>query len=172
MKQKNKKFWSEWHQASSKFSLLVIPYNSLILMLYCHSKTFEHPPFSFHRPSLFYLLTVGVEVVYFHLITLTHTPQSVGLLWPRDRPVAETSTWQHKHSQQTNIHAPGGIRTHDPSKHLAADLQLRPRGHWDRPHFHLWRCNQKFLNSLLGRTVANNTAFPPDAVVTLPSESV
>jgi hypothetical protein len=31
-------------------------------------------------PSLFYLLTVGVEVVYFHLITLRHTPQSVGLL--------------------------------------------------------------------------------------------
>jgi hypothetical protein len=55
-------------------------------------------------PSLFYLLTVGVEVVYFHLITLRHTPQSVGLLWTRDRPVAEASTWQHKHSQETNIH--------------------------------------------------------------------
>jgi hypothetical protein len=43
-------------------------------------------------PSLFYLLTVGVEVVYFHLITLRHTPQSVALLWTRDRPVARTST--------------------------------------------------------------------------------
>jgi hypothetical protein len=49
------------------------------------------------RVSLFYLLTVGVEVVYFRLITLRHTPQSVGLLWTRDRPVAETSAWQHKH---------------------------------------------------------------------------
>jgi hypothetical protein len=28
--------------------------------------------------------------------------------------------------------APGGIRTHDPSKRLATDLRLRPRGHWDR----------------------------------------
>jgi hypothetical protein len=28
-------------------------------------------------PYLFYLLTAGVEVVYFHLITLRHTPQSV-----------------------------------------------------------------------------------------------
>jgi hypothetical protein len=46
---------------------------------------------------IFYLLTVDVEVVYFHLITLKHTPQSVGLLWRRDRPVAEISTWQHKH---------------------------------------------------------------------------
>jgi hypothetical protein len=68
----------------------------------------------------------------FHLITLTHTPQSVGLLWTRDRPVADTSTWQHKHSQETNIHAPGRIRTHNPSKRSAADLRLRRRGHWDR----------------------------------------
>jgi hypothetical protein len=50
-------------------------------------------------PSLFYLLTAGVEVVYFHLVTLRHTPHSAGLLWTRDRPVAETSTWQHKHSK-------------------------------------------------------------------------
>jgi hypothetical protein len=35
--------------------------------------------------------------------THLHTPQSVGLLWTRDRPVAETSTWQHKHSQETTI---------------------------------------------------------------------
>ena len=36
-----------------------------------------------------------------------------------------------QHSQQTNIHAPGGIRTHDLSRRAAADLRLRPRGHWD-----------------------------------------
>jgi hypothetical protein len=47
---------------------------------------------SFPSPSPFYLLTVGVEVVYFRLIILRHTPQSVGLLWTRDRPVTETST--------------------------------------------------------------------------------
>jgi hypothetical protein len=43
----------------------------------------------------------------------------------RDRPVAETSTWQRKHSQETNIHVPRGIRTRDPSKRSAADLRLR-----------------------------------------------
>jgi hypothetical protein len=48
-------------------------------------------------PSSTYLFTAGVEVVYFHLITLRHAPQLVGLLWTRDRPVAETSTWQHKY---------------------------------------------------------------------------
>ena len=37
-----------------------------------------------------------------------------------------------RHSQQTNIHAPGGIRTHNFSKRAAEDLRLRPRGHWDR----------------------------------------
>jgi hypothetical protein len=55
---------------------------------------------SFHfvvHPSSAYLFTVGVEGFWFHLITLKHTPQSVGLFWRRDRPVAETSTWQHKH---------------------------------------------------------------------------
>jgi hypothetical protein len=72
-------------------------------------------------PSSTYLFTAGVGGFYLHLITLRHTPQSVGLLWTRDRPVAETCTWQHKHSQETNIHAPGGIRTHDPSKRSAAD---------------------------------------------------
>jgi hypothetical protein len=45
---------------------------------------------SFHSLYLFYLLTVGVEGVYLHLIALTQAPQSVGLLWTRDRPVPET----------------------------------------------------------------------------------
>jgi hypothetical protein len=33
-----------------------------------------------------------------------------------------------------DIHAPGGIRTHNPSKLAAVDPRLRPRGHWDRWH--------------------------------------
>jgi hypothetical protein len=37
-----------------------------------------------------------------------------------------------KHSQQTNIHATGWIRTYNLSRRAAADLRLRPRGHWDR----------------------------------------
>ena len=49
-----------------------------------------------------------------------------------------------QHSQQTNIHAPGGIRTHDLSRRQAADLRLRTRGHWDRQLvgiFFLWLCD-------------------------------
>ena len=37
-----------------------------------------------------------------------------------------------QHSQQTDIHAPGGIRTHNLSGRAATDLHLRPRGNWDR----------------------------------------
>ena len=39
-----------------------------------------------------------------------------------------------KYIQWCNIHAPGGIRTHNPSRRAAVDLRLRPRGHWDRRH--------------------------------------
>jgi len=35
-------------------------------------------------------------------------------------------------SQQTDIHASGGIRTNNFSRWAALDLRLRPRGHWDR----------------------------------------
>ena len=37
-----------------------------------------------------------------------------------------------QHSQQTDIHAPGGIRTHDLSRQAAVDLRLRPCAHWDQ----------------------------------------
>jgi hypothetical protein len=42
------------------------------------------------------------------------------------------------HSQETDIHAPGGIRTRNTSKRTAADPCLRPRGHRDRPSEDTW----------------------------------
>ena len=56
------------------------------------------------------------------------TPQSVGLLWKKDqmqRHVPDNTR------QKTDIHAPGGIRIRNPSKRVAADPRLRPRGQWD-----------------------------------------
>jgi hypothetical protein len=59
-----------------------------------------------------------------------------------DQPDTKTSTSQH--SQQTDIRAPGGIQTHNPSKWTAADPLLTLRGHWDQPkflntvHIHAW----------------------------------
>ena len=53
--------------------------------------------------------------------TQTHTnTHSVDLLWRSDRTDAETSTTQH--SQETDIHASGGIRTQNPSKRAVVDL--------------------------------------------------
>ena len=54
--------------------------------------------------------------------------ESVGLLWTSDQPVAETSTLQHT-TLNTDIHTPGGIRTHNPSKRAAVDPRLRTHGH-------------------------------------------
>jgi len=62
----------------------------------------------------------------------SNTPHSVGLLWTRNQPVSETSTNKTQHTQETDIHALGGIRTRSPNKRAAADLRLRPRGHRDR----------------------------------------
>jgi len=51
------------------------------------------------------------------------------LISPSQRSLADKT----QHSQQTDIHAPSGIRTHDLSRRAAEDLRFRLRGHWDRP---------------------------------------
>jgi hypothetical protein len=56
-------------------------------------------------------------------------PRSRGcLISSSHRPLPDKT----QHKQQTNIHASGGIRTHERSRRAAVDLRLRPCGHWDR----------------------------------------
>ena len=64
-------------------------------------------------------------------ITHNNASQSVGLLWTSDPLVTETSTWRHTTITRDKHPCPGGIRTHYLSRWAAADLRLRPRGHWD-----------------------------------------
>ena len=79
-------------------------------------------------------------------ITHKEAPQSVGLLWTSDQPVAETSTWQHtQHSWRKPIHSPGGIRTRNPSKRWAVDTRLRPLDHWDRHGKVLFKTNIRVI---------------------------
>ena len=69
--------------------------------------------------------------------SLSHSEisHSVGLLWRSDRPDAETSVPDNtQHSQETDIHAHGGIRTRIPGKWATADTHLRPHSHRDRFH--------------------------------------
>jgi hypothetical protein len=92
----------------------------------------------FRSPSLFYLLVhsrcrrfdFSLDHTQTHT-TVGRTPLDEGSVRRRDLYLTTQTLYK------TNIHAPGGIRTHDPSKRWAADLGLRSRGHWDRPdYFH------------------------------------
>ena len=65
-------------------------------------------------------------------ITHNDAPLSVGLLWTSRSACRRPLPDNTQHSQQTDIHAPGGIRIHNLSRQKAADLRLRPCGHWDR----------------------------------------
>ena len=90
-------------------------------------------------------------------ITHKDAPQSIGLLWTSDQPVADTTTWRTQHLQRTTIYAPGGIRTRSSSKRSAVDTRLRPLGHWDGHWLHLywlkWSASclkaEKYLSFLL-----------------------
>jgi len=58
--------------------------------------------------------------------TLDRTP-SVQVISPTQRHILDNI----QHSQKTDIHSPGGIRTHNPIMQTTANPRLRPRGHWD-----------------------------------------
>ena len=49
--------------------------------------------------------------------------------------VPETSTYKTQLSQETDIHVPGGIRTHNRSKRTVADPHTTPRDHLNRPNW-------------------------------------
>ena len=54
--------------------------------------------------------------------------------WSACRRDLYLTTHNTQHSEQTDIRAHVGIRDHDLSRRAAAELRLRPRGHWDRPY--------------------------------------
>jgi hypothetical protein len=79
------------------------------------------------------------------------TPHSIGLLLTRDKPEPGTSTWHTQYSQQTDLHASGGVRTHNPSNRavtgvgynvLVSDrtlcylVRFDPLFRWISPNFH------------------------------------
>jgi hypothetical protein len=55
------------------------------------------------------------------------------VIGPKQSPLRDNT----QHSQETDIHAPGGIRTRNPSKLAAADSRFKPRDHWNRPNLHI-----------------------------------
>jgi hypothetical protein len=69
------------------------------------------------------------DISRFH--TTTHHSQldsSGRVISLSQRPLPDNK----QHSQQTDIHDLGGIRTQNLSRRAAADLRVRPRGRWNR----------------------------------------
>jgi hypothetical protein len=58
----------------------------------------------------------------------TRYDSSGRVISPKQGPLPDNT----QHSQKTDIHAAGRIRTHNPSKRAATNLCLRPCGDWDK----------------------------------------
>jgi hypothetical protein len=93
----------------------------------------------------------------------THdAPQSAGFFWTSDQSVSEISTWQQKHSkhsQQTYIHASGGIRNDNLSRRATVDLRLRPRGHWWPAYIYIYILVYQTRSSHAGRRTLGSVSF-------------
>ena len=75
------------------------------------------------------------QVLFIHEVSRSHTKthhsrwdSSGRVISPSQRPLPDDIQL----SQQTDNHAPGGIRIHILSRRAAEDLRFRPRGHRDR----------------------------------------
>ena len=80
----------------------------------------------FHSPIAGFSLLI-LKVSWTHKMHHSQWDSSGRVINPSQRPLPVNT----QHSQQTNIHAPGGIWTHSLSRQAAIDLRLRPYGHWD-----------------------------------------
>ena len=68
---------------------------------------------------------VILDVSRSHTTTQHNRQDSSGrVISPSQRPLPDNT----QHSQQTDIHTPGGIGTHNISRRAAVDLRLRPWG--------------------------------------------
>jgi hypothetical protein len=90
-----------------------------------------HGSCSFHN-SPEWARASSLSRLHDHTQTHSDTPHSVGILWTSDQPDAETLPDNTQHSQETDIHASGGIRTRIPNKPAAADPRLGRRDHRNR----------------------------------------
>jgi len=68
---------------------------------------------------------------------LTHddAPQSVGLLWKNDQPVAETSTWQHTTDKHPCPRCDSNPQLQQASSRRTTSQTARPLGSAEKNHF-------------------------------------
>jgi hypothetical protein len=104
--------------------------HSTIVYFVCWLFSWRYNPLClyFHSPVAGFSLLV-FEVSWSHTTTRHIRSDSSGrVINPSQRPLPDNT----QHSQQTNIHSPGWILTHNLSRRAAENLRLRPRGHWYR----------------------------------------
>ena len=77
--------------------------------------------------ALFCTMAQQPLVIQGLLIIEASRSHSVELLWTRDQPDAETSTWQHTILSREKFHTPGGIWTRSPSKRASERARERPQ---------------------------------------------
>jgi hypothetical protein len=100
----------------------------IILSIFQYAKRYKNIIFFMARQPLAGLGLRIVQVPRLH----PDTPHSVGLLQRETSPSQWPPPDSTQHSQEKDIHVPGGIRTHSPNKWGAANARHSSRGHWDR----------------------------------------
>jgi hypothetical protein len=116
--------------------------------------------YSFLRILLFY--SAFTPHSWGYEITLKDPPQSIGLLWTSDQPVAET--WQHTTLKTDKHPCPDGIRTRNPSRRSAADPRLRPVGQGSALFAELEEGKYKTRFTVTGVDLLNNSLSVADVV--------
>jgi len=105
------------------------------LVLWCLIKGSSNLTFDLNSSFPVALRPNAVHDLLIHEVSRSHTTthhsrqdSSGRVINSSQRPLPEDT----QHSHGTDIHAAGGIRTHNLSRRAVADLRRRPHGHWDR----------------------------------------
>jgi hypothetical protein len=72
--------------------------------------------------------SVAIVHVGLFILEVSRSHSSQRVIGPSPIPLPDNT----QHPQETDIHAPGGIRTSNPSKRAAANPRLKPRSHRDQ----------------------------------------
>jgi hypothetical protein len=103
-----------------------------------------------HYVFFFFSPTRAMASSFTRFLDHTQRRATVGRT-PLERAISSSQRPLPDNTHQTNINAPGGIRTHDRSRRAAIHLRLRPRGHWERHWCSIYSCKMLFEVNKLHR---------------------
>ena len=101
------------------------------------------------------------------LLTTTHhslKDSSGRVISASQRPLPDNT----QHSQETDIHAPGGTGTHNLSRRAAVELCIRPRSHWERHNHSLQNLKStNWISCFLNAIFRDVSSSEPKSVIFL-----